>query len=262
MICTAREKNDGGERFKPHDASVEKGEILVSGNRVVADNQQVVIPWSEKIRYTSQKMGYHGGGSLQEVMIPVGIYVSGGALKASEGWCETPRYLPEWWHTDTTQLIINIDLADIRGSATGDDPTVAEPARGKGKKAQAAAEVMDDMFASSVEHSSPLPDAGNWKVQFFESPVYKQVKARAGRTMIKEEQLMKLIQLLEANGSQLMMGALIQSLGIPKLRLRGFLAGAQKLLNIDGYPVLSIDRTSETVKLNIESLKTQFELGQ
>jgi len=35
---------------------------------------------------------------------------------------------------------------------------------------------------------------------------------------------------------------------------------AQKLLNVDGYRVLWQERESQTVKLNIDDLKTQFEL--
>nr|MDT0250548.1 BREX-2 system phosphatase PglZ [Endozoicomonas sp.] len=253
-------KNDGGERFKPFDAGVKAGELLLTGSRVVTDNQQVILPWSEKIRYTSQKMGYHGGGSLQEVMIPLGIYVSGGVEQPPEGWSEVPRYQPEWWRTGVEAAIV--DLADRAIEQTSKVEQFIT--KGKGKKAAAAAEVMDDMFAAPAEVASPLSvgSDSDWKSLLFESPVYVQARSRSGRTSIKDEQLLKLLQLLEVNGSQLMMGALVQSLGIPKLRMRGFLAGAQKLLNVDGYPVLSIDRTSDTVKLNIESLKTQFELAQ
>ena len=57
-----------------------------------------------------------------------------------------------------------------------------------------------------------------------------------------------------------MSAAVAQRLGIPELRLNGLLAGVQKLLNVDGYPVLSVDRSSKTVRLDLPSLKTQFEL--
>ncbi len=57
-----------------------------------------------------------------------------------------------------------------------------------------------------------------------------------------------------------MVAAVVQVMGVPAIRINGFLAGVQKLLNVDGYAVLSIDRTTKTVKLNIELLKTQFQL--
>ena len=58
-----------------------------------------------------------------------------------------------------------------------------------------------------------------------------------------------------------MAAAVAQGLGLPEIRLNGLLAGAQKLLNVDGYPVLAIDRASKTIRLDLASLKTQFELS-
>lgn len=251
-------KNDGGERFKPGNATVESGELLLSGSRVITDDKKVVLPWSEKIRYTTRKMGYHGGASLQEVMIPLGIYVSGGTTDVPPDWRETPRYQPDWWQTEADYVTID----PVYQSGTEVITETPSP-QGKSKKSRAAEEVMDDMFASPAEViETKTTLAGHWTSQLIESAVYQQTRSRAGRTAVKSEQLVELLRLLEANGSQLMMSALVQALGIPKLRMRGFLAGAQKLLNVDGYPVLSIDRMSETVKLNIASLKTQFELEQ
>ena len=77
---------------------------------------------------------------------------------------------------------------------------------------------------------------------------------------ITDEQLRRLLGLLAQGGGQQMMEALAQGLGIPGIRLPGLLAGVQKLLNLDGYPVLSVDRAAKTVKLDIASLRVQFEL--
>ena len=46
-----------------------------------------------------------------------------------------------------------------------------------------------------------------------------------------------------------------QHLAIPTIRLRGFLSSAQKLLNVDGYPVLKTDRESCTVVLDKARLR-------
>jgi hypothetical protein len=78
--------------------------------------------------------------------------------------------------------------------------------------------------------------------------------------MIPEDRLVRLLDRLANAGGQQMTGALAQALEIPAIRIHGLLAGAQKLLNVDGYPVLSIDRASKAVRLDVESLKTQFEL--
>jgi hypothetical protein len=44
------------------------------------------------------------------------------------------------------------------------------------------------------------------------------------------------------------------------MRLRGLLAVMQRVLNIDGFAVLTRDEASDTVDLNRELLKRQFDL--
>jgi hypothetical protein len=51
-----------------------------------------------------------------------------------------------------------------------------------------------------------------------------------------------------------------QGLGAPAFRLRGILAGVQRLLNVDGYQVLLVDDISGTVALNRQLLNMQFQL--
>ena len=46
----------------------------------------------------------------------------------------------------------------------------------------------------------------------------------------------------------------------PEFRLRGILAGVQRLLNVDGYQVIAVDDISGTVALNHQLLNTQFQL--
>ena len=150
------------------------------------------------------------------------------------------------------------------GNFTNNPSAAASHATKKSKKAKdsaAVAEVMDDMFASPIEIASHASVQGPaWIDALFASSVYLQAKGRAGRTAVKEEQLRALIELLNLQQGQAMEAAVLRQLAMPKLRLRGFLAGAQKLLNIDGYPILSVDRESQTIKLSISDLKKQFEL--
>ena len=55
-------------------------------------------------------------------------------------------------------------------------------------------------------------------------------------------------------------GQLAQQLAIPLIRVDGLIQNYRRLLNVDGYDVLSYDQPSETIVLNIELLKSQFEL--
>ncbi len=118
-----------------------------------------------------------------------------------------------------------------------------------------------DLFAQAEQATDQAAVEADWISALFASPLYAQMKPRVGRVKLAEDQVRRLLMLLAEGGGQQMTGALVQALGIPSIRMNGFLAGVQKLLNVDGYPVLSIERATKTVKLNVESLKTQFELG-
>ena len=67
----AASTEENGERYQLRAETIGEYEVSVSGERVVTPGHTVVLPWSERLRYTkSRSMGYHGGGSLQEVVIP------------------------------------------------------------------------------------------------------------------------------------------------------------------------------------------------
>jgi hypothetical protein len=233
------------ERFKPATERANAGEMLVEGARVVQPGQKVILPWSEKIRYAAKKMGYHGGGTPQEIIIPVGVYRNAGDTNPVEGWSEVPRQEPAWWRLDAAP-----------GRVAEEVP--ATPVK-KGKR-QKQDRHTPDLFEQAPKEEAPPESGDPWITALFTSPVYAQTRLRAGRVVIGEDKLQRLLKVLAEGGGQQMVGALVQALGIPSIRMNGFLAGAQKLLNVDGYPILSIDRPSKTVKLNIKSLKQQFEL--
>lgn len=254
-----KSSSDNGERYQHGGGDCSDYEVEVSGDRVITEGKSVVLPWSERLRYTKSKsMGYHGGASLQEVVIPIGVFVSANDTESLVGWTEVPRYLPDWW----------FKKSDASGSATLSETGGAwdSPRKGKDtkqvKKAKAAAEFMDDMFSGFAENEDgeTFKQGADWIDKLFESTVYQQIKNRAGRRAIQEDQLHALIQLLDKHQGQVMEATVLQHLSLPKIRLRGFLAGAQKLLNVDGYAILSVERESQTIRLNISDLKKQFEL--
>ena len=243
----SKKKGDAGERYKLDKNSINKGEVVLSGRRVVTQSKEVVLPWSEKIRYAASKMGYHGGGSLQEVIIPLGVFISESDSDIPENWLEIPRCTPDWWNINHEDL--KVSVSDIQGSLVSLQDKKTIP------KKPPSGETLDLFDSVANEKTS-----SDWLSALTTSSVYQQIKARAGRTAIKDELLLNLVKLLDENNGRLMTATLVHELSIPKIRLRGFLSGVQKLLNVDGYPVLSVDRQSGTVTLNIDSLKKQFEL--
>ena len=56
--------------------------------------ERIVLPWSETVRYGSKRNGYHGGVSLQEAVVPVGVYVGPG--ETLDGWEPVPVSYPPW----------------------------------------------------------------------------------------------------------------------------------------------------------------------
>lgn len=239
-----RKSTTEGERFKQATENVAEGEISVTGTRVLQPSQSVILPWSEKVRYTSKKMGYHGGGSLQEVIIPFGVFRNAGDSKEVEGWHEVPRQEPDWWRLDAGET---------------DETQPIMIAAGTTKKPKPENLTLD-LFGSPLESAKSKSAEARWISGLLNSPVYAQMKLRLGRVVINEDQLLDFLKFLDRRGGQQMLEAIAQELGIPAIRINGFLAGVQRILNIDGYPVLSIDRAARTVKLDIESLKKQFEL--
>ncbi|WKJ90179.1 BREX-2 system phosphatase PglZ [Methylomonas montana] len=244
---TYRKSETEGERFKQVIEQVTEDEVLVTGSRVVQPSHQVILPWSEKVRYTSKKMGYHGGGSLQEVIIPFGVFRNAGDTKEVEGWHEVPRQEPSWWRLETSEPS---DFQSVSVNA-------AVPAAAKKVKQD---NLTFDLFGNTPTTAQSQSTEVAWISDLLNSSLYGQMKSRLGRVVISDDQLRTLLLFLDKRDGQQMLAAVVQELGIPAIRVTGFLAGVQKILNVDGYPVLSIDRAAKTVKLNIESLKKQFEL--
>ncbi len=49
-----------------------------------------------------------------------------------------------------------------------------------------------------------------------------------------------------------------QATGAPLVRMPGFLASLARVLNVDGYPVLTVDASGSEVRLDEALLRTQF----
>ena len=71
--------------------------MILKGDRVVIPaNHQIVVPWSEKIRYAKSANGYHGGINPQEMVIPIAILHHD---KLPKNWKEAPEDQPIWWNS-------------------------------------------------------------------------------------------------------------------------------------------------------------------
>jgi hypothetical protein len=82
----------------------------------------------------------------------------------------------------------------------------------------------------------------------------------AGRGAPTDSEVRQLIGVLVARNGKLTIGALAQRLEIAPVRVSGRVAAVRRLVNLEGYQVLRHDIASDTVELDIETLRKQFEV--
>lgn len=231
-IGSESRKGAGGERWKEPGAPLD-GEIAIEGSRVLTEHgNRLVAPWSDLIRYGPKRNGYHGGVSPQEMLIPVAVlrHESAPAIDMDE----LVEQQPGWWNCDAS-----VD-------ATGSVAVVAT------KRAKVLFEVPEP---AKKRIASPA-----WLPALLNSPVLKAQSDVAGRRPLNRDELTSLLSVLAMNGGVLTEVALSRELKMARFRLGGFITVAQRMLNVDGFEVLSRDEESETIKLNQHLLKSQFEL--
>jgi hypothetical protein len=91
------------------------------------------------------------------------------------------------------------------------------------------------------------------------SPAYVAQKKIAGRVSVADDQIDRLLSaLLAAPGHRLVPAQAATALAVPTATLRGAVLHTQRLLNVEGYPVLRIDADGSTVILDEALLREQF----
>jgi hypothetical protein len=240
--------HEGGERWRTASGEPNESELRIAGRRVVIPESKVVIvPWSEHVRYGVKKYGYHGGANPQEMVTP--IVVLSPAEATLDGWIDVPSDTPGWWEDQPM-------------------PRPAPPAEAKPGKATPRKPVQPKLpmdFGEPPEATAPSTPAApaaeaQWISRLFASPLFQQQKKLAGRSVPPEDLLRAFIRTLDQRGGKMTSAAMSRALSFPPVRLRGLVAVAQRLLNLDGFPVLTRDEASDTVELNRQLLERQFDL--
>ncbi|MGH3811782.1 MAG: BREX-2 system phosphatase PglZ, partial [Pseudonocardiaceae bacterium] len=177
-----------------------EGEVLVAGPRVLAHGGRAVLAVDERLRYGPLKAGYHGGASPAEAVVPVCVLVPGDVPEGSDLVLAAPQE-PAWWSGPVRAG----GSTAMRQPLTLFDEPVAEPSAGAG-------------LAAMVLRSRS----------------FARQRALAGRGMIMEHLESLLAALLDAPDRRLAPAAAAATAGIPVSRLRGAVAQAQRLLNVEG----------------------------
>ena len=104
-------------RWRAADRPATELEIEVAGERVRAatGREPIIVPWSETVRYSQKKNGYHGGLTLQEAVVPVGVYAGPGEILA--GSAPMPTSYPRWW-SEENRLPNTVRLSGLKQADT------------------------------------------------------------------------------------------------------------------------------------------------
>jgi hypothetical protein len=244
--------NDGGERWRPAGGPLEPNEMVLRGSRVLAPGGEIVTTWSEAVRYIAPtKRGYHGGVNPQEMVVPIAVLAPAGKPEMP-GWHFLPESSPAWW------------------DAEGYSPAVRPPAEVAEPAPPPPGMLFDLHSDSPVMPPQPVGSAATmsgdgptpaWLVDVLASDVYASQKEIVGRAHPGDDVLGRLLAALDGRGGKLTKAALARAISYPVFRMQGLLSNTQRVLNVDGYPVIAVDAESDTVEFDRQMLLVQFGLA-
>lgn len=252
-------------RWRPaasNSDNVEAGEVYVSGERVLTDNEAAILAVDEDLRYTARKSGYHGGLSLAEAAIPVTILTQEPSqlrqrLSSSlpvEVTDSTTRY-PSWWKIDS----------DFAGRL---DKAVSTESTASGSTPDAIGRSSSDVEVNLLD-LLPADDASEPASRAVFGRLSKLEKNAAFQEQVKRypipgsatapSDVADLVRVIAAEGKRPVTTEQLQKiLGLSIFAVRGTVAKLQQILNMDGVEVLVLDGTD--LSLNTPLLETQFGL--
>ena len=240
-----RRHDGGGVRYRPLGPPPGEGEVAVRGPRVLAGGGAgLVLAWSERLRYSTLQSGYHGGASPQEVLVPLSVWVPFDS--AIPGWARLGADKPAWW-----------DGAAPRPEPAPAVPPVQPPVPPPIRPPRTV-EAQGVLFAERSPAVPDVPKPADWLAALFASPTYREQRNRAGRQGLTDDTVAGVLRALDGRGGRMTLTALAHQLGYPPGRVPGLVAAIQRVLNVEGFPVLALGPDLETVVLDRALLATQF----
>ncbi len=240
-------------RSRPATVPAGDGEVLVAGPRVLLHDGRAVLAVDEHLRYGLLKAGYHGGGAPAEAMVPVAVLVPG-VVPEHVSLHLAPPQEPAWWIDPVASVL------PAEGSPPAADP-VPRPAGDFRRRRQETVPTLFDepdiepapAAADQAAPGSPVPGA------VLKSAAYAAQKKVAGRVSLTDDQVRGLLDaLMAAPGHRLVPARAAAALTVSPVMLRGAVLHVQRLLNVEGYPVLRVDADGGTVILDEALLREQF----
>ena len=156
-----------------------------------------------------------------------------------------PSYRPDWWFVGDYS-----SRSVVQGTPHIDRVTLPS--------VSTAVFVADELpLFAAVEQVKVLTE-NSWIEALLQSPTFVSQTKSAGPAAPRPELVRGFLVALDERGGKILKRVLAQRLEQPELRINGIIATMRRLLNVDGYAVLSIEE--DTIALNLELLKVQFGL--
>jgi hypothetical protein len=204
------------------------------------------------VRYiATANRGYHGGVNPQEMVVPIAVLIPAEESSEPAGWQPEPEVTPAWWD-EGSDVIVQAQPPQL---AT--EP-VSKPAgmlfdKNRDELAPSRSRTVPPQAAEPDE--ARIPD---WLEQVFTTEVFDAQRRLASRAYSGDDLFKRLLAQLDARGGRMTTPALSRALAYPPFRMNGLLSQAQRLFNVDGYPVITVDMDSDTVSFERRTLLVQF----
>lgn len=223
-----------GNRARTTTPPPEADEVLVRGPRVLTEGHTAILAVNERLRYGPLNAGYHGGASPAEVIVPV-IVLHAGDAPTDTRLTPVHNVEPVWWTRSPSGV------------------PAPRPDRGP--------EGLFDVPERNATAQTQDPDADRLAKRVIASKVFKRQKSIAGRVTITDEQIRTLLAVLSgASGHRIPAEEAGAALGIATTRLYGAISTVKRVLDVEGYVVLTYEAESGQVALDEAMLREQFEL--
>ena len=238
-----------GSRWRQDDGRCGEGEIVLSGKRVIPA-KKIIAPWSESIHYKRKQHGYHGGATPQEMVCPLVLLTDKSSAYTGLQECAYPK--PEWWAPAPTASPVLVESV-IQVTVPSGPP------------------MLFDIHAELEEPPKPKADTSHlnvpavsseetWIDRLIKSQAYKDQRAKVRRHALDDGTVRSSLQALVTNGCIMTPAAFANAASVSVARLDGIVANLRRILNVDGYEIITFSRYENRIELNISKLKRQFDL--
>lgn len=244
----------GGERWQPATREPRDDEVSVEGPRVALADGRVLLAATDTVRYTPEKKnGYHGGATPQEALCPIAVIAP--ARVHLEGLEQTSLVPPWWW-----------ELAESPPAEPTTPPAPPAVERKQPERAEDADGVPTLFSTRETEPSAAdvgAPSAATgadqpaWIGELLASPVLEAQRRLAGRATLSDDDLARLLTVLDRHRDVVPRGVLQQETGLRPSRLKSKIDALRRTLAVDGYQIVAVDQDG-TVRLHRRLLVQQF----